>query len=136
MYHIHVKISDDVTSIQFYLEPEQLIGTLDYFIMEDEDEAYLLYLKTLPNYRRRRYGYQMLYTFAKFLRESGITQINLDDVSDHALNHPPSRTRSGRTWNCDNIYANIGCQAPEGYPSAERVCNVNTVIQRLEEILL
>ena len=111
----------------------ELIGSLNYSI--DNGIAHLLYLEVYDEYKGKGYSYILLYNFATLLHNNEIKKIQLDDCSDNALNYPPSRTRSGRTWNCNNVYANIGCEAEEGYPSAERICKVDKAIKQLKRLL-
>ena len=111
----------------------ELIGKLNYSI--DSGIAHLLYLEVFDEYKGNGYSYILLYDFATLLKSNEIKTIQLDDCSDNALNYAPSRTRSGRTWNCNNVYANIGCEAEE-YPSAERICDVDEAVRQLERLLM
>ena len=110
------------------VEWEPIVGTIPPITNTDWNQVF-------DEYKGNGYSYILLYDFATLLKSNEIKTIQLDDCSDNALNYAPSRTRSGRTWNCNNVYANIGCEAEE-YPSAERICDVDEPVRQLERLLM
>lgn len=120
---------DGVFEISFY-DNRINVGTLSYYI--EDNVAHLLFING------KGYGVYMLYILlTKYIKPKNVNIFKLDDVSDLSDTFPPSITRSGATYQYTSIYTKIGCQTEnEDWDyGPERVCDVDTAINKLEETL-